>query len=127
MRPLLIALALLSMACASLDTVDKKPGREAVSELLVDDLACRNTAEKKCDPGEQPREVRISEFECEALPLRPAARESAHAACRFSGEIIRVNGSLAPLASTYREFSLIELTPGVRVPERTWTISGVRS
>ncbi|NWG91807.1 MAG: hypothetical protein HXY21_04780 [Parvularculaceae bacterium] len=122
MRRLMTALFVFATACASLETVHKTPGRDIVAALLVVDLQCRDTAEKKCDPAEQPKEIRISAIDCEALPLRPATRERAHAACAFSGEIVRVNGTASPLLETVREFSLVELTPGVRVPEKAWTL-----
>jgi hypothetical protein len=122
MRRLLTALFVLAPACASLETVHKTPNRDAVAALLVEDLQCRDTAEKKCDPAEQPKDIRLSAFDCEALPLRPATRERAHAACAFEGEIVRVNGTASPLPTMTREFSLIELTPGVRVPQKAWTL-----
>lgn len=122
MRQLIIAMAFLPAACASIDTVKKTPDSDDVAALLVDDLACRNTAEKECMPGDQPKSVDFASIHCEALPLRPATRESAHAVCVFEGTLTRVDGVATPIASSRREFSLIELTPGVRVPERAWTI-----
>ncbi len=115
-------LSLAVSACASMTTVHKTPGRDVVADLLVDDLQCRDTAEKKCDPALQPKSVKLTRLDCDALPLRAAAREAAHAACAFSGEIERVNGSAAPLPEGTREFSLMDLTPGVRVPERVWLL-----
>lgn len=122
MRRLMLAAAFSTAACASLETVDKTPDRDVVADLLADVFVCNDTAEKKCDPGEQPKVVKISTFDCEALPLRPAARERAHAVCAFAGDVVRVNGTTAPFASMTREFSLIELTPGVRVPQKAWTL-----
>ena len=123
MRRLMLAAVVLAAGCASLDTVNKTPNRDIVADLLVDDFVCRDTAEKKCDPGEQPKDVTLSSLDCEALPLRAETRERAHAVCVFAGEIVRVNGATAPFASMTREFSLIELTPGVRVPEKAWTLA----
>lgn len=116
-------IGLISASCASLDTVNKTPDKGIAASLLVDDLQCRDTAEKKCAPGEQPKAVKFSAFDCQALPLRPETRESAHARCVFSGEIVRVDGTAIPLGQRERQFSLIELTPGVRVPQRAWTLA----
>jgi hypothetical protein len=123
MRGIFLAAILLAASCASLETVNKTPERDDVAELLVREFECRDTAEKKCAPGEQPRLVKISSINCEALPLRPATRERAHAACAFSGAVVRIDGSAVPFPQMTREFSLIELTPGVRVPERAWTLA----
>ncbi|MCB2096719.1 MAG: hypothetical protein AB7F91_03290 [Parvularculaceae bacterium] len=121
---LVIATGLLaSVSCASLDTVDKKPNRETISVLLVDALTCRQVAGgDPCDEGEQPKEVRLSDFDCVALPLRSARREDAHAQCVYAGEVIRVNGRREALPVSRGEFSLIDLTPGQYLPTRQWSL-----
>ena len=119
----ILAGALAGASCASLDTVDKKPDRETVARLLVDDLRCRQVAaDEPCEEGEQPNSVRLTQLECVALPLRSARREDAHAECVFSGEITRVNGRIDPLEPMRREFSLMDLTPGQYLPTHAWSI-----
>jgi len=125
MRRMLVIMAgaLVSASCASLDTVDKKPDRETVAKLLVDDLRCRQVdADKPCDEGEQPKTVRLTQIDCVALPLRSERREDAHAECAFSGEITRVNGRIDPLDLMRREFSLLDLTPGQYLPTHAWSL-----
>ncbi|HNS85861.1 MAG TPA: hypothetical protein PKH09_03090 [Parvularculaceae bacterium] len=125
MRLLLVIMAgaLLSVSCASLDTVDKKPDRQTVARLLVDELTCKEVeGDDPCEEGEQPREIRFTELECVALPLRSERREDAHAECAIEGEIIRANGRRDPLQRMQRDFSLIDLTPGQYLPTRAWSI-----
>lgn len=124
MRRILLAV-FLAAGCASLETVNKTPDRDTVAELLVAAFVCRDTAEKKCDPQLQPRRVTLTAVDCQALPLRPVTRESAHARCVAAGEVVRIDGTAAPFAPMTREFSLIDLTPGVRVPERAWTLAPI--
>ncbi len=118
----------LIAGCQSLSVVDKTPNRETVSAILVAALACRETTDPesgeliKCDPAAQPRSVRLTKLDCEALPLRSSRREAAHASCAWIGELVRVNGAREALAATSGEFSLVDLTPGTYRPTREWTI-----
>lgn len=129
------AVAVLSLgACQSLTVVDKTPGRKAVSEILVGALQCRETKDEatneaagettKCDPALQPTEVRLSSLDCDALPLRSAVAERAHARCEWTGEMVRANGERAALEKTAGEFSLINLTPGAYRPTEEWQLGG---
>ena len=126
MRVRVLAFGCVSLlsACVTLGGIDQSPDRSVVANLLRSDLACREKEgdEAKCDPAEQPKEIRLTALNCDGLPLRTAVREAAHARCAFDGEIVRASGRTDPLPAGSREFSLIELTPGSRLPERVWTI-----
>lgn len=127
LRMLLVATPLVATACASLGGIEQAPDRKTAAALLVEALTCQSSdPQKPCDPALQPKEVRFSEFDCEKLPLRSGVNEAAHAVCGFAGEVVRVNGVVEPLAETAREFSLIDLTPGMRVPKRKWTLGKAR-
>ena len=122
-RAVIVATAGLAASCASLTVVDKTPDRNTVAELIIDQYRCVDiSGDDQCDPGEQPALIDIASLDCRALPLRTGVREAAHARCAFSGAIHRVSGRADTLALTEREFSLAELTPGARVPERAWTL-----
>lgn len=126
--PAVVALAL--GACQSLTIVDKTPGRKAVAEILVAALQCRETTDEatgetvKCDPAMQPKEVSLASLDCEALPLRSAVAERAHARCEWTGDMIRTNGERAALPKTAGEFSLVNLTPGAYRPTDEWRLGG---
>lgn len=122
-RVIMVGAVFLAASCASLTVVDKKPGRDTVAQLIIDDYRCVDASgDDQCDPGEQPARIDISSLDCEALPLRTGVREAAHARCAFTGEIQRVGGRIDALPLSERDFSLAELTPGARVPERAWTL-----
>lgn len=117
------AAVFLLPACTTLGGVEQSPDRQTAAELIREDLECRDVpGAEPCDPGAQPHKVELTDFDCESLPLRSAVRETARSRCTFSGEVIRVNGEREPLAAVEREFSLLELTPGARVPKREWAI-----
>lgn len=119
---LMFAAAMLS-ACASLGAIDKAPDRQLVEAMLVGALACKDKpGEDPCDPALQPARVRLTELDCAALPLRSAYRETAHAACRWAGDLVRVNGSVEPLTTVKGDFSLIDITPGTYRPTREWSL-----
>lgn len=122
--PLVIAAGLLALgACASLTVVDKAPDRKTVSGILAKEFACKEKpGEDPCDPALQPAEIRLTELDCESLPLRSGFRESAHARCVFAGEIVRVNGARDALPVAAGDFSLIDLTPGAYRPTREWAL-----
>lgn len=110
-------------ACASLGTVNKAPGRQSVEAMLVGALACKDKpGEDPCDPALQPAKVRLTELDCAPLPLRSAYRETAHARCRWAGDLVRVNGAVEPLKILEGDFSLIDLTPGAYRPTREWSL-----
>lgn len=123
-RQAFILAVALGAGCQSLATVDKTPGRDVVSTILVKALACKDVdgEEPKCKPEEQPARVRLSTFDCVALPLRSAVREQAHARCEWEGKIIQANGVEIDTPRNTAEFSLIDLTPGAYRPTREWTI-----
>ncbi|MFZ5618079.1 MAG: hypothetical protein ACOZAA_12260 [Pseudomonadota bacterium] len=122
-RVFLVAALFLLPACATLGGVENAPDRKTAAELIRQDLECRDVAgAEHCDPGAQPHAVELADFDCESLPLRSAIRERARALCVYSGVLVRVNGAREPISSGEREFSLLELTPGARVPKREWAI-----
>lgn len=122
--PAFILAAAAIAGCQSLSTVDKKPGREVVSAILVKALACKEVdgEEPKCKAEEQPAAVRLTALDCVALPLRSAVREQAHARCAWEGRIVQANGAETDIVRKAGEFSLIELTPGAYRPTREWIL-----
>ena len=118
-RGLILAAALIAPACASLDTVDKTPERRVVAEILLSELRCP-ADDEECDPAMNPVEIRFSAYDCGAEPLKPGIEASARALCAYEGRIIRADGSEIALAPTEREYLLINMTPGLRVPIREW-------
>ncbi len=122
-RLTLLFCAFAAAGCSSLGVVDKAPGRQTVSAILVRALACVDKpGEDPCDPALQPAEVRLSALECQSLPLRSGFREAAHARCEWAGELVRVNGERAALPARAGDFSLIDLTPGSYRPTREWSL-----
>lgn len=124
--------AILAAGCQSLTVVDKTPDRKTVSAILVKALACRETTNPetgeivKCDTALQPASVTISSLDCEALPLRSARNEEAHAACDWTGSLTRANGAVEPLSATGGVFSLLDLTPGSYRPTLEWSLDRVK-
>lgn len=122
-RAVIVAAACLAASCASLTVVNKEPDRDTVAQLIIDQYRCVDiSGDDQCDPGEQPALIDIASLDCRALPLRTGVREAAHTRCAFAGTIHRVSGRADALALTEREFSLAELAPGARIPERAWTL-----
>lgn len=122
-RAFVVAALFLLPACATLGGVENAPDQKIAAELIRQDLECRDTpGAEPCDPAAQPASVEFADFGCQSLPLRSAIRERARALCTFSGVLVRANGAKEPLAVHEREFSLLELTPGARVPTREWAI-----
>ena len=123
-------LAAAISACSSINVVGKTPDKREVSEIIVAELHCRETADPAtgktiaCDPALQPERVNLESLDCKALPLRSAVAEQAHARCDFVGEVTRVNGVREALAPTSGEFSLVNLTPGAYRPLNEWRLSG---